>query len=323
METVAELLKRLRPTLSVGQYGRIVTDTSEFMDIAYGDVIRVGGLHYLVLRDESERSFGIEDPKYWVKRCVLLETGDRRILKLVFHESFPLRLGKLSVKCYRSPEKESRILELVRGDWRFMQGTTERDDKGNSVRILEVIRGKRIDEVVADLEVDHRTYFFEIFPALFEKFMGACEAIAFLHEHGEKHGDIRRDHLRVESGTERFRWIDFDYTYDFYENPFGLDLFGLGSILTFLVGKNIYHVGELERLGLSDAISHLTAEDFSLLYPNRVVNLKKIFSYIPEALNKILLHFSQGAELGYETVAELLRDMESARLQILKGGNSS
>lgn len=320
MEPVAELVKRFRPNLSVGQYGRVVTDTSEFMDIGYGDVIFVGGLHYLVLRDEIERSFGIEDPKSWVKRCVLLETGERRILKLVFYENFPLRLGKLSFQCYRSPEKESRILDLVRGDWRFMQGTTERDEKGNPVRILEIIRGKRIDDVVALLEVDHRTYFFEIFPELFEKFMGACEAIAFLHEHGEKHGDIRRDHLRVESETGRFRWIDFDYTYDFYENPFGLDIFGLGSILTFLVGKDIYHIGELERLGLVEIIPKLTNEDFSLLYPNRIVNLKKIFPYIPDTLNKILLHFSQGAELGYETVTELLMDMEAARRQLKKGG---
>jgi len=86
---------------------------------------------------------------------------------------------------------------------------------------------------------------------------------------------------------------------------------------------DIYHLGELERLGFSDVISSLTSEDFSLLYPNRVVNLKKIFPYIPDGLNKILLHFSQGAELGYETVAELLRDMESARAQIVKGGNLS
>ncbi|MGQ9744603.1 MAG: hypothetical protein ACUVQV_01125 [Dissulfurimicrobium sp.] len=79
--------------------------------------------------------------------------------------------------------------------------------------------------------------FFELFPEIFEKFMGACEAIAFLHSKGEKHGDIRRDHLWLEGGTGRYRWIDFDYTYDFQENPFGLDLFGLGSIFIFLVGK--------------------------------------------------------------------------------------
>ena len=117
---VMELLNRFRPGLSVARYGDIFTDTTEFMEIESGDVIRLDNLHYLVIRDEAERSYGIEDPKYWVKRCLVLETGERRILKLVFHEHFPLKLGNLEIECYRSPEKEARILDLVRGDMRFM-----------------------------------------------------------------------------------------------------------------------------------------------------------------------------------------------------------
>jgi hypothetical protein len=58
------------------------------MRITGGDVIILAGEHYLVLRDEMERSFGVEDPKYWVKRCRHLESGERRILKLVFYETF-------------------------------------------------------------------------------------------------------------------------------------------------------------------------------------------------------------------------------------------
>ncbi|MGB9712358.1 MAG: serine/threonine protein kinase [Dissulfurimicrobium sp.] len=307
-EDVRQLIKDLRPNLSIGRFGRIFTDTTEYMEISYGDVIALGGLHYLVLRDEAERSFGIEDPKYWVKRCTVLETGDRRILKLVFHESFPLQLGKLVVKCYRSPEKEARILALVRGDRRFMQGITIKDERGNPVRIIDIIRGKRLDETVADIEADHRTYFFEFFPEILEKFMGACEAIEFLHSKGEKHGDIRRDHLWIESGTGHYRWIDFDYTYDFHENPFGLDIFGLGSIFIFLAGKGIYNLQAIEGLGRIEA--RLVPGDFSLLYPNRLVNLKKVFPYIPDELNRVCMHFSSDVEVFYESVDEFLRELD-------------
>ncbi len=307
---VRELVKRYRPSLSLASYGKIYVDTTSFMEIGYGDVIAIGGLHYLVLRDEAERSYGIEDPKYWVKRCIVLETGDRAILKLVFHESFDLKLGNLTVRCYRSPEKEARILDLVRGDMRFMQGRSERDAAGNVVRIIEVISGKRLDQAVYEMEEDHEAYFFKDFPNILEKFIGSCEAIGFLHRNGELHGDIRRDHLWIEHRTGRYRWIDFDYTYDFAESPFGLDIFGLGSLLLFLAGKGIYRLQELEEMGLDErSITSFSSNDFSLLYVNRIANLKKIFPYIPEELNNVLLHFSQGAEVFYESVDEFLADL--------------
>ncbi|MGQ9812340.1 MAG: serine/threonine protein kinase, partial [Dissulfurimicrobium sp.] len=46
-----------------------------------------------------------------------------------------------------------------------------------------------------------------------------------------------------------------------------------------------------------DVLNEITIHDFSLLYPNRVVNLKKLFPYIPDELNRVLLHFSSGAEI--------------------------
>ncbi len=307
---VKELVQRYRPNLSMARYGQVYTDTTEFMKITHGDVICLEGLHYLVIRDEAERSFGIEDPKYWVKRCLVLETGERRILKLVFHESFKMKIGSVVVTCYRSPEKEARILDLVRGDMRFMQGHSIKDDEGNVIRVIEVISGRRLDHAVFEIEADHKTYFYEIFPEVLEKFIGACEAIGFLHQHGEKHGDIRRDHLWLEHRTGRYRWIDFDYTYQFQENPFGIDIFGLGSLLIFLVGKGIYTYQEMERLGVpQDVMAGLVPEDFSLIYKNRLVNLKKLFPYVPDELNYILLHFSAGAEIFYETVDEFLAEL--------------
>lgn len=314
---VRELVKKYRPNLSVAEYGDIFTDTTEFMKIESGDVIWIDGLHYLVIRDESERSFGIEDPKYWVKRCMVLESGDRKILKLVFHERFTLPLGDLNIECYRSPEKEARILDLVRGDMRFMQGITRRDPKGNPVRILDVVSGKRLDAHVAAIEADHKTYFFRDFPDILEKFMDSCRAINFLHENGEIHGDIRRDHLWIEHGTGLYRWIDFDYTYDFEENPFGLDLFGLGSLLIFLAGKGLYTMHILEEKGVSmDRAADIEDGDFSLLYRNRIVNLRKLFPWIPAELNNILMHFSTSSEVFYESVDEFLYDLEPCLQQV-------
>ena len=309
---VENLVKQLRPSLSLGEYGRLFTDTSEYMEISHGDVIQIDRQHYLVLRDESERSFGIEDPKYWVKRCIHLESGERKILKLVFHEKFMLKLGTLAIPCYRSPEKEARILDLIRGDMRFMQGFSRFDQKGNIVRIIDIISGKRLDQHVFEIEVPHKKYFFDYLPAILEKFVDSCTAIKLLHDNGEIHGDIRRDHLWIEHGTGRYRWIDFDYTYEFAENPFGLDIFGLGSLLIYLVGKNIYTPNNLQGYGFPvEKVEALEHNDFSLLYKNRIVNLRKLFPYIPEDLNFILMHFSNAAEVFYETVDEFLADLTS------------
>ena len=309
---VKDLVTRMYPTGSIGRYGNLYEDTTEFMNIDHGDVMLLGGRHYLVLRDEKECSFGVEDPKYWVKRCRELETGERRIIKLVFYENFPMRLGPVELTAYRSPRKEARMLELVRGDNRFMQGIAVDDAVGNNVRILTVVRGKRLAEAVDELEMDHTTYFHEALPDILVRFMTACEAIRFLHRHGENHGDIRRDHLFVEYGTGNYVWIDFDYTYEFHENPYGLDLFGLGNLLLFLVGKRFYTPHNLrpylEALGEGPPDSG----DFSMLFASRLANLRILFPYIPESLNRVLMHFAQSARVFYTHTDEFLSDLEQA-----------
>lgn len=309
MSDVRELLRELAPSFPLKHCGKLVQDTSEFMSIGYGDVIQLRGRHFLVLSDECERRFGMEDPKYWVKRCRELETGERKILKLVFHEIFPLKIGDFTIRCHRSPEKEARILDLVRNDWRFMQGHSIYDTQHNVVRILDVIRGKRLDNIVEDIDADHETYLHEHFPAILQKFIGACEAISFLHSRWEKHGDIRRDHLLVESESGRYRWIDFDYAFDFRENPWGLDIFGLGNILLFLTGKGEHTVRTLQDGPFTDAISTLVPDDFSLMWAHRLANLRKIFPYIPVQLNNVLLHFAAGTYVFYDTVDEMLEEL--------------
>jgi hypothetical protein len=298
-------VERFKPPVSVRTYGTVFTDTTEFMNIGYGDVISVGGRHYLVLGDESERRFGMEDPKFWVKRCVELESGQYRILKLEFQESFDQHIGPLTITCHRSATKEARILRLVAGDPRFMQGVGHKDDKGNIVRVLERVAGRRLDLNVEDMHIGHREYFHDVFPGILERFLGACGAIHHLHRHGENHGDIRRDHLYVDHKTGDYCWIDFDYGYDSVENPFGLDLFGLGNILCFITGKGVHTIQELD----TDALG-LTRDDCALFFGNRVVNLRKIFPYVPEDLNRVLMHYASSAEVFYENVPELLADLE-------------
>jgi len=304
-ESVRALVERFQPPVSVGTYGTVFTDTSEFMNIGYGDVISVGGRHYLVLGDERERRFGMEDPKFWVKRCVELESGQYRILKLEFQESFDQHIGPLTITCHRSAAKEARILALVAGDARFMQGVGHKDDHGNLVRVLERVAGRRLDLNIEDIHTGHREYFLDVYPGILERFMAACRAIQFLHQHGETHGDIRRDHLYVDHTTGDYCWIDFDYGYDSVENPFGLDLFGLGNILSFITGKGVHAIQDVD----TDALA-ITEDDCALFFRHRVVNLRKIFPYIPEDLNRVLMHYSAASEVFYETVPELLADLE-------------
>ena len=219
-----EFVQHHQPNFPIRRIGRLITDTTDFTSIGYGDVIRLGGIHYLVLRDEAERRFSIEDFKFWVKRCTVLETRRPAILKLVFHEEFTQRIGQVSIRSFRSETKEARILDLVRDDPRFMQGFSITDEAGNLVRVLDLIRGKRLDIAIHNLPGTHRDYFDNHLHAMLARFIPACEAIGFLHENGERHGDVRRDHLWLESGTGLARWIDFDYAYETSANPYALDL---------------------------------------------------------------------------------------------------
>jgi hypothetical protein len=162
------------------------------------------------------------------------------------------------------------------------------------------------------LEEDHETYFTGRFPGILDRFIGSIEAIRFLHLNGQKHGDIRRDHILVEHDSGEYRWIDFDYSYHHRENMFGYDLFGLGNILLFLAGKGDVLTADLKAQNHA-ALSLLSESDLNIVFRNRVANLKKVFPYIPEPLNTVLLHFSRGARWFYEHTGQLIEDLENCR----------
>ena len=306
------MIRRWVPRERVPKHVKI-KDTGDFFRVDYDDVVVLDGVPYLVRNNEREGRFGIEDePKFWVKRSRNLLTGEVKILKWVFREHFNARIGDLVFECVRSPQKEARILELVRGREHFMQGTTVQDSNGHPLRILDYIRGSKLPQITASLGSGHEEFFFEHFPILLDEFVELVDAIRFLHQNGEKHGDIRRDHLIKDESTGTYRWIDYDFNYRHGESRFGYDLFGLGNILMFIAGR-----GDVTTHGLlrddPAMLERLTEDDVNIVFHNRVANLRKIYPYIPEALNRVLLHFSVGARVYYDTTNELIEDLGEVR----------
>ncbi len=311
-DNISELKNRIQETSHRRVRGtpNILEDTSNVMGISAGDVLRLDGNDYYVLGEATEGRFGIsEQPKFWVKYVVDLTDGTSKLLKLVFLEQFKTRLGFLTIQCTRSPEKESRVLDLVRGDSRFMQGRTVFDVRGNNVRVIERIQGRSLYNVLADLDMDHETYYHTRLPQILEQVTGCIDAIAMLNQNGLMHGDIRNDHIFVERGTGAFRWIDFDYEVNFKD----YDIWSMGNILTYVVGKGLCTRQEVETEGLP-AGTRLEEEDMLMFFNYRVANLRKIYPYVSRDLNEIITRFSSGASSFYDDCATLARDLRSCTL---------
>lgn len=288
---------------------RIITDTSDFFRVDYNDVVILAGRPYLIRNCEREGRFGLDDePKYWVKRAVDLLDGATKIIKLVFYEHISARVGDIVFECVRSPQKEAVILDLVRGHTHFMQGFGIRDTAGNIIRVLDYIIGRRLDDHIFKLYTNHEEYYFTHVPALLKSYIELIGAIQFLHNHGYKHGDIRRDHILKERGTDIYKWIDFDYDYLHESNMFGYDLFGLGNILIYIVGGQDVTTQLLASRNPA-LLEQVSQDDVNIIFNNRIANLRKIYPYINDSLNNILLHFSNGANIFYDNTEQLLNDL--------------
>ncbi len=312
---IAERLKTHRVTRSMRRSSRVYHDTTDFTSIDYGDLVKLEDKYFLITAYTKEGRFGVDEQiKPWVPKTEELGSGEKFILKLVFHENFDIKLGPFTITCYRTPDKEAKVLELVKENPFFMHGEALNDQAGNLVRIIEPVNGNRLDKVIHRSQTAHREYFFNELPTILREFLHSLEAIAFLHSEGIRHGDIRRDHIFVERKTGRFRWIDFDYDFHLPERPFALDLFELGNILVYLTAKGDYHPREVladPSMG-QEVLQRIGPGDFSLLAENRIVNIQKLFPYIPDELNNILLHFSTTTNVFYETVEELHQDLDKA-----------
>jgi len=295
---------------------KIYKDTSDFFRVEYGSVVILNEKPFLIQHNAKEGRFGLDDEeKFWVKRSIDLTDGSRKILKLVFHEKFISTIAGVPFECFRSPRKEARILKLVAGHKNFMHGYAVDDARGNIVRVLDIINGETIHDYVQSLNLDHKIYFYELFPDILNNYIECIKAIKFLHENGEKHGDIRRDHIFIDRNSKDFRWIDFDYNYKQRENIYAYDLFGLGNILIFLTGMGDLMMTDLTKQN-HPALSSLTANDVNIVFHNRVANLKKVYPYIPETFNRVLMHFSRGANWFYDNTSQLLEDLLQAQLKL-------
>ena len=120
---------------------RIITDTTNFFSIERGDIIVVEGKYYRVTGYERERRFGVEDPKFWVKRVIDTKTGEKKIIKLSFFESFNIRIGGMEIDYFRNPEKEV--------------GDTQREATSSEVSDLRR-ENEQLKQLVAELSLKNR-----------------------------------------------------------------------------------------------------------------------------------------------------------------------
>lgn len=291
--------------------GRLITDTGNIFAIQRDDEIILGDRRYRITGHVYEQRFGVDDPKIWVKRAEDCETGEKKILKLAYMESFKVTIGGVDVRCFRDPEKEGNILNLVQNHPNFMQGIVCRDQVGHNIRVLDIVPGSNYYVYLDSMRMPYERYFSTMLPALLRNLVRAFEAIRFLHVHDFRHGDVRNDHLIIDHNTGHYVWIDFDYDFESMENRFSLDILGMGNLILYTVGKGFHTYYEIKnnRHVYQDLLTKLEPDDFAILDKQRLVNLKKLYPQIPNLLNNVLMHFSRGAEVYYEYAEEVIEDL--------------
>jgi hypothetical protein len=262
----------------------------------------------------------MDDPKLWVKKAVDLDTGENKIIKLTYFEAFETILGGIKIQRYRNPDKEGEVLELVENHPYFMHGTVHRDSRNNNIRVLDIVQGKNFLLYLDSFNLEYEAYFTTVLPGILKNLVRAFEAIRLLHVNGLKHGDIRNDHIIVEDKTGNYVWIDFDYDYQASENPYGLDIFGMGNVLVYAIGMGFHtlHTITNDVSFYGDLENRMEKEDFSVLDNGRFMNLKKIYPIIPDTLNDILMHFAKGANIFYEFTEEIIEDLNRCMYAFFK-----
>jgi hypothetical protein len=101
-----------------------------------------------------------------------------------------------------------------------------------------------------------------------------------------------------------FTWIDFDLL----ENTPEYDVWALGNILHCVLAKGFVTFRELLREH-PDVAARLDRSDASEFFPNRVMNLRKVYPYLPDKLNAVLMRFSAGGGPPYEEVRQIVDDV--------------
>ncbi len=150
-ENLQQMASPWLPPSHGAHHFQIHTDTTDFFQVEYGDVVVLGGNPYLIRHNAKEGRFGVDDEvKFWVKRAIDLKNGSLKIIKLVFYEKFTSHIGGIEFECFRSPKKEARILDLVAGHKNFMHGYSIKDEAENLIRVLDFIKGKSLYSYVEE-----------------------------------------------------------------------------------------------------------------------------------------------------------------------------
>jgi serine/threonine protein kinase len=285
---------------------RVLVDTSNYLQIDRGDVLDLGGALYLVVGNEHEGRFGIdEQPKFWVKRALEVPGGQTCVVKLVCEESFSTQVGGEAFECVRSAAKEARVLEAVRDHPNFMHGCAVVDSVGNLVRIIEYIQGETLLAYFGTLGgLTHEQYTEQLLPQMVAKLWHCFSGIAFLHERGLCHGDIRNDHVILDDVSGRARWIDFDFA----RSSFAFDIWSLGNVLNCVVAKGFVTFHNLRR-SHPELLAKVDDSDASIFLPHRVMNVDKLYPWIPERLVPMLRRFSVSAVSKYERADQVVADL--------------
>jgi len=69
------MASRWLPPSPGAHHFRIHTDTTNFFNVEYGDVVILGSKPYLIRHNAKEGRFGVDDEvKFWVKRAIDLKS---------------------------------------------------------------------------------------------------------------------------------------------------------------------------------------------------------------------------------------------------------
>ena len=172
------------------------------------------------------------------------------------------------------------------------------------MRVVEFVTGTDLLTYLQSVHLHHEEYFQTMVPGILANVANSLGAIQRLHDAGLCHGDIRNDHILIERATGLYKWIDFDLKQD---SP-DFDVWSAGNILHCVLAKGFvtFH----DALHIKPELSgHLVDEDASVFFPNRVMNLRKVYGYIPSRLNDILCRFSLGAGTFYDRISQISDDL--------------
>jgi hypothetical protein len=98
-----------------------------------------------------------------------------------------------------------------------------------------------------------------------------------------------------------------------------LDYISLGNILINAIGKGFHNLHMIlnDTMTYGDLKDRLEPGDFSIIHKRRLINLRKLYPAIPKPLNDILMHFSRGADIYYESAEEIIEDLNRSLYTIL------